>query len=95
MDPVIKPVFMSPCHDISPKSTKIGYFTNIFANLNPLFMIDPVFGLFSHFTFPHTFSAQFLIGIVPKLPSLEDFVKAPKSKKDFGIQTTLRNIESK
>ena len=34
-------------------------------------------------------------GIVPKLPSLEDFVKAPKSKKDFGIQTTLRNIESK
>ena len=30
----------------------------------------------------------------PKLPSLEDFVRAPESKKDFGIQTTLRNIES-
>ena len=57
---------MSPCHDISPKSTKIGYFTNIFANLNPLFMMDPVFAPFSHFTFTHTFSTQFLGGIIPK-----------------------------
>ena len=28
--------------------------------------MDPVFAPFSHFTFPHTFSTQFLGGIIPK-----------------------------
>ena len=58
-------VFMSPYWNISRKSVKTGYFVSIFADLSPLCMIDMVFAPISHFTFPHTFSAQFLIGVVP------------------------------
>ena len=45
--------------NISGKSTKIGHFDHIFADLSPFFMIARVFPRVSHFTFLHSFSAQF------------------------------------
>ena len=65
IDPVARSGLTELWCNISGKSTKIGHFDHIFADLSPLFMIARVFAPVSHFTFPHTFSIQFLTGIIP------------------------------